>query len=253
MPSQSVIAALTACIVIVSVAPPTLVRAQADETAAPTQIVSPIITSLECSEEQADKCLNENRLCYLDTCVSCLENFVDWPNSIEISNSTNAETGVTDFTIDSISLNDTTCMPIDELRVDLFVEHYQPLWLTIQGDIENSDNPDAATEIWQGRLQTLKNAALFVAAHNRQLPPPSYILTLNEFSADTPEEAQLLEGYEAPADPGAAFLTYLVANAWSSALEDATVLPSRVDWVERGAVTSVKNQGTTDEKNLREC
>ena len=236
-------AALTTFIGL-SVAASTLVQAQTNETAAAAQTVSPIITSLECSEEQAANCLSENRLCYLDACVSCLENFVDWPASIEISNSTNAETGVTDFAIDSISLNDTTCMPIDELRVDLFVQFFQPLWLTIQEDIENNDNPDAALEIWQGRLQTLKNAALFVAAHNRQLPPPSYILTLNEFSADTPEEAQLLEGYEAPTDPGAAFLTYLVAKVWADDLGEAPVLASRVDWVERGAVTSVKDQGT---------
>lgn len=239
-------------------------------TTTPTTADAGFANSLECSEAQAVQCLTINKMCYQDECLACVPGYVDWPDGVAIevvssnsttSSTTSTSTSTAEFDLPELeaslqlSSNSTTrtCTQIDSLTVELFQQLFAPLWLLAEEDIDNdsssnsNSNPEeTADQIVLkliSRLKRLKEVAEFVGHHNRKLPPPAYQLSINEFSGDTPREAQLLAGYQLPPNTkegaGAAILAYLAAFAWNEQVLEANnqILPSKVDWVERGAVT----------------
>lgn len=98
------------------------------------------------------------------------------------------------------------------------------------------------------RLEIWKENDAFVEAHNSKVPPPSYELGHNHFSDLTLDEYQELNklGSYSPAiatpfrsrsNEGLATSTKLRKNR---RLQD---IPDSIDWVEKGAIVPVKNQG----------
>jgi hypothetical protein len=114
------------------------------------------------------------------------------------------------------------CISEDKVDIILFLEEYDPQYLQQLSNVE--------------RAELLLKALKFIAEYQSQNPPPPFELGINAFSADTEEELRSHLGFdpvaasEAPSD-----VTFKSAPMFQSAS-----LPAKVDWVEAGAVTSVK-------------
>ncbi|CAB9503414.1 Senescence-specific cysteine protease SAG39 [Seminavis robusta] len=189
------------------------------------------VSSYECDSVKTTECASELfRACYQDSCSSCLQDYVELPEEVlSLTQDDNLTTVVATLNLTNAGLsNGTFCAPIKELKLALFERFFQPLWT----------DPDVSSE---DRLHILLGVAKYVTQHNLQVPKPSYTLALNEYSADTRAEAQRLGGYIPPSD-GATILSFLIAMELEAADEELE-LPRQIDWVQRGAVTSVKDQG----------
>jgi len=226
--------------------------------------------SQSCIPEATDACFAKNQFCFQDLCAACLEGFIEWPDVITFTNDTtsttttitdntqgdsNANGGETDYQVSPTATitvsNTSSCINVTELRVELFQTVFQPVWL--KSEQEAAGNLTEAKEIMDKRLNQLQQAAQFISTHNAQQPPPAFTLGLNEFSADTEAEAQALRGYQLPDGENATdgsgesiLLKYLSARDHDAIASSSSqeALPSKMDWVKRGAVTSVKDQGT---------
>lgn len=166
------------------------------------------------SSECATRCAAQNRTCRSETdnvgvCGDCLDGFVAF-GKILLSNKQDA----------------TTCTAIDSLNWETFVEEYQP---TYRDDV----NVTVAE-----RLDLLKQAAAFISQHNINTSATTYQLGLTPFSVDSDIEYVQRSGYfYVPPSDGNQIEAYVPPTIASADLAD------RVDWVEKGGVTSVKSQG----------
>ena len=212
------------------------------------------ILSLDCSEAGILACgETENRLCLVNVtsseefCGPCRAGYVDFPEAVidrlvdSLTDGTNGDdfktaTTAEDDAPDVLSNNNRTCVGIPTLSLALFLERFQP-------ELLEDGN---ATQ----RLERLQEVAQFVSDFNYQQyvqngSSTSYDeLALNEYATDTPEETKTLTGLQRPDD-------------YDPNLDDTTFnpdpnapYPSYVNWVERGAVSPVKQQGVYDVKIL---
>jgi len=116
------------------------------------------------------------------------------------------------------------CLQDKAVDLELFLTEYEPNYL-------NTLSTESRTEL-------LTTAIQFIAAYQNQNPPLPFELGLNTFSADSPEEALALRGFNATASSS----KEPVAFSKSSLTDPSQNLSSAVDWVEQGAVTTVKDQ-----------
>jgi hypothetical protein len=116
------------------------------------------------------------------------------------------------------------CVSEDQVDILLFLEEYAPEFLEPKSNAE--------------RTELLLKALQFIASYQEQNPPPAFELGVNAFSADTALELRSRLGF----DPVAAAADENV-NIKSVPTFQSANLPVKVDWVEQGAVTSVKDQG----------
>jgi hypothetical protein len=95
---------------------------------------------------------------------------------------------------------------------------------------------------YAARMEIFAKNAAFVVEHNAKyaLGEVSHWVGLNAFAASTREEFKQLLGYDASSRALKARQDGDYKNAWRYANVD---VPEEIDWVERGAVTKVKNQG----------
>jgi hypothetical protein len=120
------------------------------------------------------------------------------------------------------------CISQDDADIVTFLEEYAPQFL----------EPISM----QDRAVFLLKAIKYIIAHNNRNPPPSYELGVNLFSADSPEDTLARLGFNPDITvPSDSKLKPMVPIVQSSGAPE--VLPLTRDWVEEGAVTSVKDQG----------
>jgi hypothetical protein len=114
------------------------------------------------------------------------------------------------------------CVAIDALKWEAFVEEYQPVYKT-----------ELTTE---ERLEILLEIARFISEHNSNQTSP-FKLGLTPYSVDSTDEYVQRSGYFAAEDASSEIDMYKAPTVAAADLE------GRVDWVELGGVTSVKDQG----------
>jgi len=115
------------------------------------------------------------------------------------------------------------CTHIGSLNLDSFVSKFKPFFGHHGSAVQASDHQSALQEI-----------ASFISSHNSMQPPPKFVLSLNKFAADTVDEVKQRLGFR-PSNNTSKVLPPVDTNG--------TVTSTRVDWVQGGAVTSVKDQG----------
>lgn len=97
------------------------------------------------------------------------------------------------------------------------------------------------------RLGIWKTNNAFIEAHNSQQPPPSYSMGHNHFSDLTPDEYQEINklGSYSPGlmTPSRSRSNDSITTATLRKNRRMVDLPESVDWVEKGAIVPVKNQG----------
>jgi len=119
------------------------------------------------------------------------------------------------------------CVNEEKIDIVLFLEEYMPQYVSNMSMEE--------------RAKLLIMAIRLIAQYQNQNPPLPFKLGLNEFSADSEEDLKAHLGFNATA--AAAASSSIIGKFRSVRRQLSTDLPSKVDWVEEGMVTSVKNQG----------
>ena len=205
--------------------------------------MSTTIAITDCSEARKTSCNDEFRSCQRivtmtddgfetkttedEFCTSCIDGYVEWDESYGVMKGGSNE-------------QEPACINIfEDMNVDDYVQSYQPFYPNLSSKVSDDR-----------RLELLQKAASFVAAHNRHQQLGSeevvqregdtdeVILALNEYSADTDDELKQRTGYiyvDLSAEKNG------LSHVEASETEDEP--PFSVDYVNMGAVTSVKKQG----------
>jgi hypothetical protein len=166
---------------------------------------------METSDVAASCASDENRECQVieeqESCGGCLEGFVEWQGRTRQA---------------------PTCFNISDLTWDDFLESYEPTFITTLSKEER----------FELLIKAIELIVEFRAEYRNATTTPSYELGLTPFSADSVEEYKQRSGFVPRDDISEEDqLPMLVQSSVSS------TLPENVDWVDFGAVTSVKDQG----------
>jgi hypothetical protein len=86
------------------------------------------------------------------------------------------------------------------------------------------------------RLEQLYKVLQFVSYWMAQIPPPSYALGVNKYSADLPEDRAQLAGQRSSEDDSAGLARFVPTRRM---LQD---VPTEQDWQKKGGTTFVKDQ-----------
>lgn len=190
------------------------------------------------SAETNDTCVSgENRACVqdlelgsnTDTCGNCLAGYVDiskWNGTAE---------------------NARGCVPIEDITWDMYERAHNPAY---GSGVEYELNETAATSVDEARLQRLHAVLRLVSEARAQIPPLSYALDANKYSADLPPDYAGLAGHNTLRNASTMVGFGRFSNSsrrrrrrmQDSSSSSTASLPAAVDWVQAGAVTYVKNQ-----------
>jgi C1A family cysteine protease len=186
-----------------------------------TTIVSAqeVTAQIVCAQQGINDCAALNRLCRVvdngrETCPVCLEGYIGFLREDLI----NSEC----ILISSIDLD----------KLGKFIQEY---------GAEFKQRVSQVTP--EERLQLFIKMADFISQHNAQEPPPSYELGLTPWSTDTEADGRERAGFIFVPTDGTEDELPPVPEATSVNAQQGSQLPDRVDWVEEGAVTFVKDQG----------
>lgn len=107
-----------------------------------------------------------------------------------------------------------------------FLEEFDPKYLTTLSNEE--------------RYELLKATIAFIVKHNAKNPPPPYTLSLTPFSADNEEDISQRQGYISDGELNNRQQDF---RTEAPIVQSAGASPAIVNWINQGAVTSVKDQG----------
>eukprot|EP00978_Attheya_sp_CCMP212_P049528 scaffold676641_cov47-Attheya_sp.AAC.1 len=166
-----------------------------------------------CSETKATECTNENKNCAVEII------------SIVAGETEEVCTTCINSTIPDFDDFELSCIDIDD---DAYAKFQQKF----NGTYYRFESTGATDEFRKSIFHAIAHE---VSEQNSRVPLPSFLLGLNKFSDWTKDEFAEINGYRHhPFD----ILPFKSFN--TRRLE---VLPPSIDWVDKGAVTSVKNQG----------
>ena len=188
-------------------------------------------TDERCRQQLNRQCLFDDNYNNSTSCGECLDGFIESPGSGDTdtgisssSSSSNIKGGSSNSRFSS------PCLAVDDLSWELFESNFDAYY-----------KPDGDQVLTQAeRLGVLLENARFISRHNSN-SGSNYRLGLTPFSADTGSDYLHRSGY---------FYVNLTDSTVANELVEydmptvaAADLSSSVDWVDAGAVTSVKDQG----------
>jgi hypothetical protein len=160
-----------------------------------------------CSEAGNATCLEEFRICLDDdgneACGNCTAGFIDFRGKFGVA---------------------AGCRNITDLPWEEFYDKVKPFY-------RSAENVTLET-----RLEQLYKVLQFVSYWMAQIPPPTYSLGVNQYSADLPEDRAQLLGQRSSEDDSAGLDRFVMNRRL---LQD---IPTEQDWEAKGATTYVKDQ-----------
>ena len=160
--------------------------------------------STYCSSNGTSTCDASNRICIVDnssneSCGACAYGYIEFSS---------------------------TCTSMSDVSLESFLSDFKP-YFSSNGVTSNGVMAAERSSAFQSIMD-------FISFHNSQNPPPSFVLTLNKFAADTLDEVKERLGL-IPSNETSKVLPQVMFNT--------TFTGTAVDWEQAGAVTSVKDQG----------